>query len=566
MGDVLAGRFALLAELGRGGMGVVWHARDDELAREVAIKQILPPHGLGQAALTARRDRMIREARAAARLNHPGAVTVYDVLRTDSELFIVMEYVPAPSLHELVARRGPLPVDEVRTLGLAMLDVLEEAHRIGVVHRDVKPANVLMSARGVKLTDFGIARLEGDSTLTAEGAVMGSPAFMSPEQVRGEKTTPATDLWALGTTLHFALEGRSPFARDHPGASMAAVLTEDPPPPRGLAPLIGRLLAKNPADRPSPQEVRSALTGGTRPQAPPVGAPSRTAPPQAQPTWDQMAWTPVTGPSSRFQPRDHEGRPSHVPERLGGGTLVAGSLLWFFFWLVRWPSVYALLAEPVPAVLALATPAACLLLGVIVLFRGESGAGAWAMGLVPWLLLGALSDTTPHLNCHSFFKYPYFNGLGFLIYVLLIIGAVAAGLPRPHPGPTTRGRVAAHIVAALAASLTASMAVFSDEYMLYWVFLLAMGSAVALGAAALTRGWRDGSFVLWGWSFGAAQAASYFVYHGLSGGFAASLVVPMVLLSAAAVISLVHGLFLRRKGPDGPLTASGESGSAGGAA
>ncbi|SEG90792.1 Serine/threonine protein kinase [Thermomonospora echinospora] len=539
MDDVLAGRFTLLAELGRGGMGVVWHARDDELGREVAIKQILPPHGLGQNALTARRDRMIREARAAARLNHPGAVTVHDVLRTDGELFIVMEYVPAPSLQELVARWGPLPVDKVRALGLAMLNVLEEAHRIGIVHRDVKPANVLMSAHGVKLTDFGIARLEGDSTLTAEGAVMGSPAFMSPEQVRGEQTTPATDLWALGTTLYFALEGRSPFARDHPGASMAAVLTEHPPPPRALASLIGRLLAKNPADRPSPQQIRSALTDGTGPQAPPTPAPQRqappmptppgTVPPRAQPAWDQRAWTPMTGP-----PRDHGGRPSRVPERLGGASLVAGSLLWFFFWLVPGPGTDLLRDRHMPTALYLITPVTCLVLGVVVLLRGETRAGAWAMGLAPWLMPAALTGVAPYFGQHD-----------LLPYVLLTAGAFAAGLPRPHPGPAARGPAAAHVVAALAASLTAAAAMYLGSSMWSWNILLVVGSAVALGTAALIRGGQDGSFVLWGWSFSAAQVTSFFVYRNLSDGFATSLVVPMALLAAAAAISLTHGLFLR---------------------
>ncbi|WP_460369200.1 serine/threonine-protein kinase, partial [Actinocorallia lasiicapitis] len=267
---VLGGRFTILGELGRGGMGIVWHARDDELGREVAVKQILMPLGLSAAAETDRRDRMLREARAAARLNHPSAVTVHDVVRDGDDLFIVMEYVPAPSLQQLVADRGTLGEEELRVLALALVDVVEEAHRIGIVHRDIKPANVLMTPRGAKLTDFGIARLEGDGTLTADGAVLGSPAYMAPEQVRGEPAGTSVDLWALGATLFHAAEGDSPFARDHAGACMAAVLMDDPPPARHLAPLIAALLLKTPTDRPTLPQLKNALTVPTDATAPPA--------------------------------------------------------------------------------------------------------------------------------------------------------------------------------------------------------------------------------------------------------------------------------------------------------
>ncbi len=222
----LARRFSLRRELGRGGMGVVWHATDELLGREVALKQIKPT-ALSRAGVDSTlRDRMMREARAAARLNHPGAVTVYDVVRDDDDIYIVMELINASSLHDLVGKDGPLPISRAVTIGLEILEVLAAAHRAGIVHRDVKPANVMiLPGDSVKLTDFGIARLAGDPTLTAAGAALGSPAYMAPEQIRGATSTAATDLWALGATLYYAVEGKTAFAAGNPAAAIAAVLS-----------------------------------------------------------------------------------------------------------------------------------------------------------------------------------------------------------------------------------------------------------------------------------------------------------------------------------------------------
>ncbi|MDT0343892.1 serine/threonine-protein kinase [Streptomyces litchfieldiae] len=259
------GRFTPLEELGRGGMGVVWRARDGVLGRQVAIKQLLPPSGLAPDARGTMRARMLREARAAAQLDHRNAVTVYDVLVDHDSVLIVMELVKAETLSRTVERDGPLPPARAAAIGREMLDVLTEAHELGIVHRDVKPANVLLRQDGsVKLADFGIARFEGDPTLTEAGAIIGTPAYMAPEQIRGLESSPATDLWGLGATLFYAVEGRPAFGGPSPTAAMAAVLTDPPLTPRRagtpLGPLLTSLLAKVPQDRPTPAQLRSALS------------------------------------------------------------------------------------------------------------------------------------------------------------------------------------------------------------------------------------------------------------------------------------------------------------------
>ncbi|WP_419995693.1 serine/threonine-protein kinase [Streptomyces boninensis] len=264
-GPLSGGRFAPLEELGRGGMGVVWRAQDRVLGREVAIKQLLPPAGFAAEARDSMRARLLREARAAARLDHKGAVTVHDVLLDQESVIIVMELVKsAATLHATVADAGPLPPGRVAALGVELLDVLTEAHGLGIIHRDVKPANVLVRQDGsVKLADFGIARLEGDPTLTEAGAVMGTPAYMAPEQIRGHEPGPATDLWGLGVTLFYAVEGQPPFRGPSPTAAMAAVLTDPPAVPERAGPVLGRLLAgllaKDPVGRPGAEELRAGL-------------------------------------------------------------------------------------------------------------------------------------------------------------------------------------------------------------------------------------------------------------------------------------------------------------------
>lgn len=260
-----AGRFTPLEELGRGGMGVVWRARDTVLGRQVAIKQLLPPTGLSADARGRMQARMLREARAAAQLDHRNAVTVHDVLVDSDSVLIVMELVKAVTLAKTVEREGPLPHARVAAIGLDMLDVLTEAHEFGIIHRDVKPENVLVRRDGsIKLADFGIARFQGDPTLTEAGAIIGTPAYMAPEQIRGLESSPAIDLWGLGATLFYAVEGRPAFGGPSPTAVMAAVLTDPPRNPQRAGSPLGQLLisllAKDPKDRPTTAQLRSGLS------------------------------------------------------------------------------------------------------------------------------------------------------------------------------------------------------------------------------------------------------------------------------------------------------------------
>jgi eukaryotic-like serine/threonine-protein kinase len=269
---VVADRYLLHARLGQGGMGVVWRAHDSVLGRSVAIKEVALPPTLPEAERRAAEARVMREARAAARLNHPGAVTVYDVIHDQGHTFVVMELVQAPTLAGLVQAEGPLSPGRVAEIGAQLVGALEAAHRAGIVHRDVKPGNVMVADDGgVKLADFGVASLQGDPQLTVTGLVIGSPAYMAPEQASGQPSGPPADLWALGATLFYAVEGAPPFDKGALVPTLAAVVNEDPQPMRRagqLAPVIGALLAKDPVARPSAPELRdwlSALIGRARP-------------------------------------------------------------------------------------------------------------------------------------------------------------------------------------------------------------------------------------------------------------------------------------------------------------
>jgi serine/threonine protein kinase len=260
---IVAGRYLLERPIGRGGMGVVWLAHDRLLDRQVAVKEVTFPDTLPGHERDSLRARVLREARAAARLNHPGAITLYDVLSEQGRAFIVMELITAPSLDELVARRGPMPPAQAARIGLQIASALDAAHRAGVVHRDVKPANVMVGEDGgVWLGDFGIAHLQGDPKLTASGMILGSPWYMAPEQASGGESGPATDLWGLGATLYYAVEGEAPFERSSSLAALAAVVNEPPRPPRhagALEPVLMSLLAKDPAARPALRQVRIRL-------------------------------------------------------------------------------------------------------------------------------------------------------------------------------------------------------------------------------------------------------------------------------------------------------------------
>ncbi|WP_245666897.1 serine/threonine-protein kinase [Actinomadura latina] len=254
---LLARRYRLVTQVGRGGMGTVWQAHDEVLGRDVAVKEVILPHGLTDEERAVHHKRTFREARTAARLGHPGVVTVYDVVEEDDRPWIIMELIEARSLDQVIKQDGPLEPRRAAEIGRQMLAALHAAHGAGVLHRDVKPSNVLITGTGrmgerAVLTDFGIATASGDATLTQTGLVMGSPAYIAPERARGRVAGPASDLWSLGVTLYAMLHGRSPFERPEPMAALVAVISEEPEPPEKggrLVPVIEGLLRKNPDQR-----------------------------------------------------------------------------------------------------------------------------------------------------------------------------------------------------------------------------------------------------------------------------------------------------------------------------
>src|SRR5256714_1436720 len=250
-GPAVAGRYRLGRSLGVGGMGRVWLAHDELLRREVAVKEVALPFGMSDDEREELRLRTLREARAAARLSHPNVVQIYDVIHGEQQPWIVMEYVAARSLLQVVEEHGPLPGEQVALIGLAILSALAAANRAGVLHRDIKPSNVLIAHDGrVVLTDFGSAVLDDtDSTITKTGLVLGSPQYIAPERARTGISTPESDLWSLGATLYTAVAGRSPFHRPTVTATLIAVATERPDPIRrgaALKPGITGPLDENP--------------------------------------------------------------------------------------------------------------------------------------------------------------------------------------------------------------------------------------------------------------------------------------------------------------------------------
>ncbi|ROQ66697.1 serine/threonine protein kinase [Streptomyces sp. 840.1] len=284
-GLLLAGRYRLGEVLGRGGMGKVWRAHDEVLHRTVAVKELTAGLYVAEADRVVLHARTQKEARAAARITHPGVVTVHDVIEYDNRPWIVMQYVDGPSLADAAKESGELVPREAARIGLHVLGALRAAHSAGVLHRDVKPGNVLLARDGrVLLTDFGIAAIEGDSTITRTGELVGSIDYLAPERVRGGDPGPASDLWSLGATLYTAVEGRSPFRRTSPISTMQAVVAEDPPDPvraGPLAPVITALLRKEPEDRPSAAETERMLLEameGRQPRAAQAYVPTQQVP------------------------------------------------------------------------------------------------------------------------------------------------------------------------------------------------------------------------------------------------------------------------------------------------
>ena len=264
-GRVIAGRYRLQAPIGRGAMGVVWRARDQLLDRDVAVKEVKIAETLTDAERANAYQRTLREAKTAARLNHPAVVTVYDVCEDEGRPWIVMQLVSAQSLDQVLAASGPLSPRRAAEMARQLLSALSVAHAAGVMHRDVKPSNVLLGSddRAV-LTDFGIATFQGDPKLTQTGMVMGSPGFTAPERIRGEDASPASDLWSLGATLFAAVEGHGPFEK-RGGAitTMSAIINEEAPlaPAAGaLGPVIAALLRREPVDRPDASAAARMIT------------------------------------------------------------------------------------------------------------------------------------------------------------------------------------------------------------------------------------------------------------------------------------------------------------------
>ncbi|MFJ6726686.1 protein kinase [Streptomyces sp. NPDC091281] len=330
---VIAGRYRLLSPLGEGGMGTVWRARDEVLNREVAVKEVRAPAGLPVSDVERLYARLEREAWAAARVADRNVVTVYDVVTEDGRPWIVMELVRGVSLAELLDAEGPLEPARAAAIGAEVLSALRSAHGAGVLHRDVKPANVLMSNDGrVVLTDFGIATVEGTSAITMTGEVIGSPEFLAPERALGRTPGPESDLWSLGVLLYAAVEGNSPFRQTTPLSTLRAIVDEELPPPHragALAPVIEGLLRKDPAQRlpaeTAEADLRLVAAGGD-----PRAVTTRIAP--YAPTVTGRPPTARTGPVTRSTPappvppgQDRTGT-SPGPDRGGraAGVLVAG--------------------------------------------------------------------------------------------------------------------------------------------------------------------------------------------------------------------------------------------------
>ncbi|MEU5157929.1 serine/threonine-protein kinase, partial [Glycomyces sp. NPDC021274] len=249
-GRLLAGRYRLADVLGRGGMGTVWRAGDEVLGRTVAVKELRFPGGIEEDEKRRLITRTLREAKAIARIRNNAAVTVYDVVDEDDRPWIVMELVEGRSLAEVIRDDGPLTPRRAAEVGYAVLDVLRAAHGQGILHRDVKPSNVLISDDGrVVLTDFGIAQVEGDPSVTSTGMLVGAPSYISPERARGQKPGPPADLWSLGGLLYACVEGVPPYDKGSAIATLTAVMTEPVEPPKSAGPLedvIYGLLVKDP--------------------------------------------------------------------------------------------------------------------------------------------------------------------------------------------------------------------------------------------------------------------------------------------------------------------------------
>lgn len=288
-GGRLAARYTLIHPLGSGGMGKVWLARDEMLDREVAVKELTLPEGLGEAERADAVTRAVREAQATAQLRHPGIVALHDVVVEYGRPWLIMELLRGRTLAEALRESGPMPPAQAARIGADVLEALTAAHSRGLQHRDVKPANVFLTGSGrVVLTDFGIARQEGAAPLTEAGLMIGSPGFIAPERLEGDHGGPASDLWSLGATVYAAVEGVTAY-EGTPMDRLRATLTQAPRPPRLAGPLgqvVSAMMARDPGARPDPWTTINALRQVAAGQAPQFSvtqdltAPGRARPPR----------------------------------------------------------------------------------------------------------------------------------------------------------------------------------------------------------------------------------------------------------------------------------------------
>ncbi|MFC7330004.1 serine/threonine-protein kinase [Marinactinospora rubrisoli] len=308
---VLAGRYHLQEPIARGGVGTVWRARDLVLDREVAVKELRLPADLSEAERNSLLRRTTREARVAARLTHPNVVTVLDVANEDGRPWIVMELVVARTLAEIIQLAGPLPYQRVAEIGLQLISALKAAHDEGIIHRDVKPDNVMISEDGrVVLTDFGLAAWTGESALTTSGRIVGSPSYIPPERAKAGPVGPASDLWSLGATLYSAVEGHPPYNRKGYIAILRGDDLEEPPPAESagpLAPVLAGLLHVRPEERLTAENATKMLRiAALAPYAP------ETSPETAARSAAESREAAAEGPAARELAREHFRAGAHV--------------------------------------------------------------------------------------------------------------------------------------------------------------------------------------------------------------------------------------------------------------
>ena len=326
---VIAGRYVLLERIGVGGMGSVWRAHDERLQRTVAVKLLHLPAGASDSEARVAKERAMREARITARLHHPHAVPVFDVVEHEGQPCLVMQYLPSRTLQEVLAESGTMPVDETALIGAEVGSALAAAHAVGVVHRDVKPANILLTEDGsAKISDFGISYVLGDARLTSTGMLTGTPAYLAPEVARGEPSSAASDVYSLGATLFAAVEGSPPFGTDeNPMALLHRVASEPVTRPTragALTPVLLAMLERDPAARPTMAEAAERLQRldlstllDEQPTVPVAAVQTRSLPerPTDPPTPPTMAMASDQIPPPRVPPAEADERPEQRSRR-----------------------------------------------------------------------------------------------------------------------------------------------------------------------------------------------------------------------------------------------------------